>query len=127
MALVLQDAQIVGLACRRLTLESLSALRVEPELLAVDLRVLLLGHLDLLPQATQLTLHALGLLGINSHAAVAIPVRLPALEAPLGRLTQIVQPLVVLVEDLGELPQDSVLGRVATLTPVLVHPEEFLL
>ena len=81
---MLQDAQITGLACWRLTLEHLRVLRVESKLLTVDLRVLKLGHLNLLPQVTQLTLHALSLLGVNPHAAVAVSIRLPALEAPLG-------------------------------------------
>ena len=88
--MVLQDAQIAGLARRGLTLEHLSALCVKAKLLAIDLRVLKLGHLNLLPQATQLTLHALSLLSVYPHAAVAITVRLSALEAPLGRLSQIV-------------------------------------
>ena len=57
---------------------------MKAKLLTIDLRVLKVGHLNLLPQVTQLTLHALGLLGVYPHAAVAITVRLSALEAPLG-------------------------------------------
>ena len=89
------------------------------------------GLLDLLSQASQVSLDLLSLLRISFHAMIST-LRFTRCEVPLSWLAQKVELLVILVEYLCKLAQDMVFSRDcftigATIWQVLIiEPEELL-